>query len=174
MRRGTYLLRGTRGTGVKSRQRYSKGLTLVEALIASVLLTVIVAAVSQAIVAGHMQVYDAVHRGRALELAQTLMDEILRLPYVDPDSNPESGRANFDNLTDFHGFTEAAGSISDAGGTAYAAQYQVFSRSVTATTAAQSVTGFTNPLDGVNITVTVQDNPGTSWTLQQFVPEPPV
>ena len=161
------------GTDVKRKAQREKALTLLETLIASAILTIVVVAVSQAIVAGQMQVYDALHRARALELAEALMDEVLRLPYDDPDGLADAGRANFDNTDDFDAFTEAAGTLADAAGVAYEADYQVFSRSVTVVSGSETVSGFGDPLPGVHVTVTVQDGAGTSWVLQQFVPQPP-
>lgn len=158
--------------------RFHRGLTLVECLIASAILALAVVAVSQAIVAGQMQTVDALHRARALELAEALMDEVLRLPYADPDgTGGEVGRANFDNLEDFDGFSEAPGAVNDAGGTAYDAPFQTFSRSVSVVPAnggsGISVTGFGNPLPGLLVTVTVHDAAGVTWTVTRFRAQPP-
>ena len=101
-----------------------------ESLLASAILAFAIVAVSQAIVAGQMQTVDALQRTRAMELAEALMEEVLRLDYTDPDGPGESGRANYDDLQDFNGFSEAAGSLKDAPGVAYDVTYQGFSRSV--------------------------------------------
>jgi len=133
-----------------------RGLTLVECLLASVVMAVAVIAVTQAVVAGQMQTADALHRVRALELAEALMDEVLRLPYTDPDgTGGEVGRANFDDLADFNGFSEAATTLADAAGTAYASPFQVFSRSVTVVSAGGGrirAVGSGNPLPGPKAT----------------------
>ncbi len=155
-----------------------RGLTLIECLLASVILAFAVVAVSQAVVAGQMQTVDALHRARALQLAEALMDEVLRLPYTDPDgSGGEVGRANFDDMADYNGFSEAAGSVSDLGGTSYGASFQGFSRSVSVVPAnggvGISVTGFGDPLPGLTITITVQDAAGATWTLIRFRAQPP-
>ena len=125
-----------------------RGMTLVEALLASVILAVAVAAVSQAIVAGQMQSYSALHRRRAVDLAEALMEEVLRLPYNDPDgaSAPgpeagESGRSSFDNIDDYHGFSETGGSVADLAGGTYASAFQGFSRSVTVASGTVTVGG---------------------------------
>lgn len=154
-----------------------RGLTLVESLIASAILAVAVIAVSQAVVAGQMQTVDALHRARAMELAEALMDEVLRLPYADPDgTGGEIGRANFDDLADFNGFSETAGTLADAGGSVYEAPLQGFSRSVSVVPAnggsGISVTGFGSPLVGLTAMVTVQDTAGASWVLTRFRPQP--
>lgn len=145
---------------------------------ASAILALAVVALTQAVAAAQMQTVDALHRTRATELADALMEEVLRLPYADPDgSGGELTRATFDDMQDFNGFTEAAGTISDSGGTAYDSPLQGFSRSVTVVPAngggGISVTGFGNPLVGLTITVTVQDTAGATWTLTRFKAQPP-
>ncbi len=159
-------------------QAQHRGLTLVECLLATAVLAFAVGAVSPAVVAGQMQTADALHRARALQLAEALMDEVLRLDYSDPDgTDGEVGRANFDDLDDFDGFSEATGTLADAGGTAYAAPLQEFSRLVSVVPAnggsGISVTGFGNPLPGLTTTVTVQDTAGATWTLTRFRAQPP-
>ena len=161
-----------------------RALTLVEAMMSAMILAVVAVAASQAIVAGQMQTYDAMHRQRALTLADSLMDEILRLPYDDPDGSstpgPESGeiRTTFDNLDDFHGFTEAgsrtiaAGSLVDATGTAYGDPYQVFTHSATVAASTQNVTNLGGAITGMLVTVTVQDDDSQSWSIESFVPNP--
>ena len=156
-----------------------RAVTLVEALIAMLILAGAVVAVSQAVLAGQMQSADAVHRRRAVELATTLMEEIVRLPYNDPDGasspGPEAGESNrsaYDNLDDFHGFTEAAGALKDMKGAAYDSAYQTFSRSVTVVATSVSIAGLGSAQTGVEITVTVTDATGRTWSVEQFIPEP--
>ena len=153
-------------------------LTLVECLMASVVLVIAVGALTQAVVAGQMQTADALHRARALGLAEALMDEVLRLPYTDPDgTDGEAVRANFDDLDDFDAFSEAVGALNDAGGTAYDAVLQTFTRAVIVAPAGGgggiSVTGFADPVPGLIVTVTVQDAAGETWALTRFREEPP-
>jgi Tfp pilus assembly protein PilV len=171
---------------VKICQKRKRALTLFEAMLAASILAVVAVVASQAIVAGQMQTYDALHRQRALTLADSLIDEILRLPYDDPDGastpGPESGettRAAFDNIDDYHGFTEAgsltitAGTLMDATGTAYSDPYQFFTQSVTVATSTQNVTALGGNIAGVLVTVTIADDNGQSWSLESFVPQPP-
>ena len=165
---------------VKARHTAIPALTLVECLLASVILAFAVVAISQAVLAGQRQTYAALHQRRAVELAEALMDEVLHLPYDDPDgaSTPgpeagETGRSAFDNADDYHGFSESGGSLADASETIYPAAFQDFSRSVAAAYASVSVTGFADPLPGLTITVTVQDSTGQSWTLTRFIAQPP-
>ncbi len=161
-------------------------LTLYEAMLAAMILAVVAVAASQAIVAGQMQTYDAMHRQRALTLADSLVDEILRLPYDDPNGastpGPESGestRSAFDNIDDYHGFseagslTDAAGTLTDATGAAYSDPYQFFTQSVTVAASTQNVSALGGDITGMLVTVTVSDDSGQQWSLESFVPQPP-
>lgn len=146
---------------------------------ASIILAFSAIAVSQAILAGHQQTDAALHHRRAMDLTDALMEEILRLPYDDPDgaSNPgpeagESNRTLFDNIDDYHGFSQAAGSVDDLGGSAYPAPYQVFGRSATVVAGSQTVAGLGPAISGVTVQVTVQDGAGVTWSVQEFVPQP--
>lgn len=157
------------------------GFTVVEVLLASVILAFAAVAVVQAVAAGQMLTYAGLHSEQAASLAEALMEEVLVLPYEDPVGHtdtpgPEAGevgRSGFDNADDFHGFSESAGSLADSAGVLLPAAYQTFSRSVTAAYGNQTVTGFSAPVAGLTITVTVQDAAGAAWTLSQFVREPP-
>lgn len=157
-----------------------RGFTLIEAMLAAAVLAFVVAALSQAIVAGQMQTYDAMHSGRAVSLAEALMEEIIVLPYDDPEGGTgigaddgESTRQDFDDIDDYHGFAEATATLTDAEGNAYPALFEPFSRRVTVATDQVDVAAFGGALDGVMVTVTVQEGTtGRQWQVDRFVPEP--
>jgi hypothetical protein len=126
-----------------------------------------------------MQTYDALHRRQAMELADALIEEVVRFPYDDPDGTTtfgpdagESSRAVFDDINDFDGFSQSAGALNDAAGVVYDAGYQQFSRSVSVTAGSQTVAAFGSAYAGVTVQVTVTDEAGTTWTVTAFVPEP--
>ncbi len=157
----------------------SRGFTLPEVLIASAILAFTVAAVSHAIVAGQMATYAALHDARAIGLAETLLDEVLALPYDDPDgasaAGPESGesdRHDFDNLDDYHAYSQAAGAIVDLADTAYPDEFQSFTRSVTASYESLTVPTMGGSHSGLTVTVTVSEPGGRTWTLTRWIPEP--
>ena len=156
------------------------GFTLIEVLIASAILAMTAAAVANAIMAGQMLTYQALYNQRASALTEALIEEVLVLPYNDPDGDilpgpdaGESGRSDFDAADDFDGFSESAGSLADAEGTLLPEAYQRFRRSVTAVYESRTVSGFSNPITGLTVQVTVQNQRGTTWTLTRFIPEPP-
>ncbi len=145
---------------------------------ASTILALSVLAITHAVTAGQEQTHYAMHEMRAMSLAEALMEEIQDLPYNDPDgasvAGPESGestRSQFDNCDDFHGFAETAGQVKDQSGTSYPSEFSKFTRSVTASYATLSLptVGSTN---GLNVTITIGDGTGKTWTLQRFIPEP--
>jgi MSHA pilin protein MshD len=160
-------------------RRFARGFTLLECLVASALLAFTVAALTQAVTAGQWTTLLGLRALRATALAEALMEEVLSKPYNDPNgastAGPESGetsRSLYDNADDYHGFTETAGNLKDAAGTAYPADYQVFSRSVTAAYGSQTVTGLGSAISGLTISVTVTDGKGGSWSVTRFLSDP--
>ncbi len=160
--------------------RGQRGFTLLEALFAATVLAFVVAALSQSIVIGQMQTYDAMHSGRAVALAEAMMEEVLTLPYHDPGGGvtlgPDSGettRQDFDDVDDYHGYEEEAGALTDAEGNLYADLYQRFNRRVSVVADHVDVAAFGASQPGLTITVTVQEgDDGRQWTVSRFVPEP--
>ncbi len=157
-----------------------RGFTLTEVMIASAILAFAVIAITQLIVAGQTQSIEALHHRRGQSLAEALMDEILALPYTDPQGDttigPDAGERNrneFDNIDDYHGFNEEAGAICDAHGQPYGGQFDRFRRTVTVEPYMQPLTG-SAPIAGLRIIVTVTDERGLSWTITRFVPEPTI
>lgn len=155
------------------------GFTLPEVLLASAILTFTVAALAQSIVAGQMQTYAALHDARAISLAESLLDEVLALPYDDPDgastAGPEAGevvRADFDNLDDYHGYTQTPTTIVDPTGVAYPDDFQQFTRTVTVVYGTLTIAELGGDQNGLTVTVTVSESGGRSWTLNRWVPEP--
>ena len=158
--------------------RQSRGFTLPEVLIAATVLAFAVAALTQAIVAGQVQTHDAMHRTRAILLAEAMLDEVLSKPYDDPDGEtspgPEDGeskRTQFDNVDDYHGFTEMTGRVTDHAGNAYPDAYDRFQRSVTVKEKTVKIEPF-DDRKGMMVTVTVRDQRDGQWTVSRFVPEP--
>ena len=156
-----------------------RGISLVESMVALAVVGVAVLAVVNTIVAGQKQAHEGVLGMRAARLAEELMEEVLALPYDDPEGdtafgpdNGEAARADFDNIDDFHGFTESAGALADFSAASYDDAYQGFSRAVTVTASTQNVPGFAETIDGLLVTVTVTDDRGQNWTVVRFVPEP--
>lgn len=166
-------------------RRPGGGFTLLEVMIASGILSFATLGLVQAVSSGQSQTLDALRRARGTALADAMLEEVLARPYADPQGDtgfgPDTGeaaRAAYDNLDDYHGYTEAAGSIADAAAGAYPTAYQRYSRSVTVVAETIDLPTLGGARAGVRITVTVTEaadtsgaDTGRSWTVSRFVPE---
>ncbi len=92
---------------------FNSGFTLIEALLASVILAMVVGAVIMPFTAGAANTAQNVRSTLAVNLAQDLMEEILAKPFHDPNSSEagETGRSNWDDMDDYDGYSEAEGEI---------------------------------------------------------------
>lgn len=155
-----------------------KGLTLIESVLAMVLVPMAVLAIALAVTAGQSQAVGALRQARATMLAEALMEEILALPYSDPDGDPqgigpdptENSRTKFDNIDDYCGEDADAGGVVDADGNAYPGPMQRFARSVSCTATTLNPLG--TDTAGLEVTVTVTDDGDTVATLIRFVVDP--
>jgi prepilin-type N-terminal cleavage/methylation domain-containing protein len=92
-----------------------RGFTLAEAMLAATILAIATAAASLPFAAGVQQTMEAARLENAAALGQSLMEEILARPYLEPGTRtvspgPDSGESNrtlFDNIDDFDGFSES-------------------------------------------------------------------
>ncbi len=148
-------------------------------LIASAILSFVTLGIVQAVSAGQTRTLDALKRARADALAEVLLEEVLSKPYADPDADTafgpdagESTRAGFDAVDDFHGYSELAGALADHAGLAYPTAYQGFDRSVTVVAVTNNVGDLGGDHVGMEVTVTISEPNGRSWTVERFVPEP--
>lgn len=157
----------------------NKGFTLAEVLIASAILSFVTLGIVQAVSAGQARTLDALKRSRAQALAEVLLEEILSKPYADPQGaatfgpdDGEASRPDFDNVDDYHGYLENAGTLSDHAGSLYPLEYQSLERSVSVVPVINSVTDLGGDHSGVQVTVSVNEPNGRVWTVERFVPEP--
>jgi type II secretory pathway pseudopilin PulG len=115
------------------------GFTLAEAMIAVMVLGLAAASVLLPFMSGAAVRSEGINRTLAARLASDLMEQILLLPFHDPGGGvspgPESGETvptGFDNIDDYHGYTELQGQIRDATGAVFTdSRYANFSRNVT-------------------------------------------
>lgn len=164
----------------RARQRHRRAFTLAEALIASMILGILAAAAAHALYASTRQAYEAALSRMAASLVEDLLDEIVRLPYADPNGTsspgPEAGESNrtlFDNVDDYHGYAESAGSAVDAAGIAYPSEYAPLARSVSVTATTLEVPGFSTGVVGVTVTVSVTSEGRNLASGTRFVAAPP-
>ena len=153
----------------------ARGFTAIEALFATVLLAILTAAVSGALMAGRQQSKLARDTLAASFLAQSLMDEIIRLPFSDPSGytamGPDTGetsRSLYNNVDDYSGYTDGPNGITDIAGNTYSSTYQVFTRSVSMTAVSTSPAGWNRTLTGLLVTVTVSRDGVELMKLQRM------
>jgi len=131
---------------------------------AVVVLGIAAASVLLPFVSGAAVRAEGINRTLAARLASDLMEQILRLPFHDPNDEtsyslgPEAG--DFDNIDDYHDYTELQGQVKDAAWEVFTdPRYANFSRNVTCEYHAMSpqpVPG--SPAECNFISVTVQVN----------------
>ncbi|MCG3179275.1 MAG: hypothetical protein BIFFINMI_01609 [Phycisphaerae bacterium] len=107
----------------RSAQR-AGGFTLIEGLLASAVLAVAAGALLYPFTVGAQNNVIVVDQAAAVNLGESLMEEILTRNFHDPDGDsspgPESGETSrllFDNFDDYDGYTEGPGHMKDAAGT---------------------------------------------------------
>jgi len=114
------------------------GFTLAEAMIAVMVLGIAAASVLLPFMSGASLRAEGVNRTLAARLASDLMEQILQLPFHDPNDEtsyslgPESG--DYDNIDDYDGYSELQGQVKDADGALFTdtdSRYTNFSRNVT-------------------------------------------
>jgi MSHA pilin protein MshD len=154
-----------------------QGFTLIEALVAATILAITVTAVTLPFTAGAQNEQDSARLTLAVAYAQELMEEILSRPFDDPGGGmtpgPEAGETSrdlYDNIDDYHGYSEADGQIKDMYGLAATDRLAAgLSRSVAAEyvyVAGQDTSG--SPTF-IRVTVTVRYRGRPLVTLQRMV-----
>jgi len=96
----------------------SSGFTLIEALLASVILTLVVGAILMPFTAGAQNAVQNAREVLAANLAQELMEEILSKSFNDPDGTNagETNRMKWDDMRDYNNFSESQGNIKNLNG----------------------------------------------------------
>ncbi len=161
-----------------TRPRHHRGgFTLLEALLASVVLAASITAVTLPLtVAAGNEVVET-RTTAATGLAEGLMEEILAKPFRDPDGTSEAGpeadeasRSDFDNIDDYHGYTESANTIVTVSG-------QVVSETVTETLSRQATAEYVHVSgqdvdadpDFIRVTVSIYDGTRELVSLTRLV-----
>lgn len=153
------------------------GFTLVETVIAVSILGFAALGITTSLVAGTNQNYLSGRYTVAVNLAQSLLDEILAHPFYDSDPNnfnqgPDAGetRATFNNIADFHGLSEPEGSLQDPQGTTLnGLGLSGFSRTVTAEYVYLPGQDNSKPPTFICVTVTVKYKGATMSRLKRLI-----
>lgn len=158
-------------------QRDARGFTLAEAMLAAVILTLAVTAMTMPFTAAAANEAVETRRTLASALAQELMEEILTKPFADPQGGmgvgPEVGespRGGFDNVDDYGGYSEPAGEIVGATGQVVSDPVsQEFSRDTEAVYVYVSGQDTNDPPTFIRVTVTVKYRDSTVARLTRLV-----
>ncbi len=86
--------------------RRQRGMTLVELLLAIVIVGIAAAALYSAMAAITARSADPMLRQQSLLLAEAHLEEILAQAYADPGAASACGRACFDDVLDYHGLDD--------------------------------------------------------------------
>lgn len=114
-------MRLAKATGRTRPFHSARGFTLAEALLASTILAIVGATTTLPFVAGVQRTNEAARLEQAVALGQAMMEEILARPFFVPGVRTpapgpdwgETSRDKFDNIDDFHGFSESASGLKD-------------------------------------------------------------
>jgi Tfp pilus assembly protein PilV len=139
----TRIINARARSSTRLRLDHRGGFTLAEGLIASVVLAFAAAGISASLGASYQQNESVEQMATSVALARELMEEISAKPFDDPNGTsalgPETGetsRALFDNVDDYHGYTDTTDSTSERTITSFAGTAvsvgngQVYTRSV--------------------------------------------
>lgn len=144
----------------RRRRRVNRGLTLLEALIASVILSGMVLATAAAVSSSQQHGQFAQNHAQAALAVEAKLAEILADEYA--------------NLTGYNGINEIPGAMITAQGINYPPDYYRIGRTVQvvpATITFAELGGLT--LDGYEVTVAAYDIDGSDiFSITQFIPEP--
>lgn len=125
-------------TNLAGHRTLRRGVTLMESLIASVVLAVAVVGISGTLVATSQQAKEVDDSAIVNSLANALMEEVLAKPFTAPTTGDKGGwdtgnrsRSTYDNMADFHHYTDTSpftsigGRVLDPGtGNAYTREVQ--------------------------------------------------
>ena len=147
----------------------ARALTILECMIATLILSVAVIGVLMPMITGHRCLRHAELHSRAVRVAENMVEEMLPRPYG---VGTGASRSQW-GLDQYNGLSEQAGDLRDWAGRLCDSNDQVFGRSVTVTSETQSLAGIGGPnIPGKTLTVRVDGPDGESWTLRRFIPTP--
>jgi MSHA pilin protein MshD len=88
-------------------KRLARGMTLIELLVTIAIVAFVMTSVVGALASNSVQSAHRMVRQQATAIAAAYLEEIMQRPVTDPNPAPEAGRADFDNVDDYNGITNA-------------------------------------------------------------------
>lgn len=163
----------------KRQQKRWDAFTLVEAMLAAVILSMTVSSIIMPFVAGAQNDLANAYQALAVTLAQDMMEEILAKPFSDPDDgnrvpgpdgSESAGRELYDNIDDYDGYTEPTGMIVPFEPELLTNPLTVqFARRVTVTYVRVAGQDVSEPADFCRVAVQVDRDPNNLVTLTRLV-----
>lgn len=153
------------------------GMTLIEMVITIVVLGVAMSALISALASGISRSATPLWEGKALELSQAYLDEILAMRFDEAQpvgggsvsgcsiSSDGQSRSHFNDVDDYHGLTDAPPQLVETA--IDMSEYAAYQVTVNVTCAGTEV-GFSSDLYAKRITVTVTVPGGSARTLSAY------
>lgn len=140
-----------------------EGVTLVELIVAMVIITVALAGILSVMNFTTRHSADAVLQQQAVAIAEAYMEEINLKNYADPDTDGEANRPLFDDVDDYNGLSDTGAHDQDGNLIGGLSGYNV---NVSVSSHSYGPSGAT--VTGLKIDVTVTDPAGESVTLTGY------
>ena len=167
-----------RANARRSRRR-RRAMTLIESMVATAILAGVTLVASLTLTSGAQNTARADNSSRAARIARDLIEEIRSKAYQEPVQTPlfgpepgETNRFLYNDMDDYNGWKENAGSLQTATGEYYPAADQHFSRSVTVADVSQTISDLGMSMPGRTVTIIVKHQSGEQWQFVQFFPKP--
>ena len=153
------------GSDCRDREQFlnRSGFTLVELIVAMVIISIAIVGVMSAINYATLHSADPALRQQSIAIAESYLEEISLKNYTDPDVDGEGSRALFDDVDDYDGLTDNG--ARDQNGNAISG-LENFSVRVSVVPQNYGPSGMT--VAGLKIDVTVTDLSGERLTLTGF------
>lgn len=154
-----------------------RGFTIAEGLIATVVLAVAVVGIAGLIAASSQQAAAMEQSAQGLTLARQLLEEIIARPFQDPQDPTntaigrdfgETDRVDFDDVDDYHGWSDQATALPTPAGTVDASGGRPFTRGVVVERVVPNGVAAA-ATDFALVKVIVSTPAGQSLTLSQLV-----
>lgn len=139
-----------------SRRRHSRGVTLVELVVAITIIAIAVASVLAALSGSALTSANRMIQQQASAIAEAYLEEILQKSFTDPNGGVEAARAAFDDIGDYNGLNNVGAQDQTGAAMAGLADY-----TVTVAVGAGTMTGLAAAGQRL-ITVTVRHTTGVT------------
>lgn len=162
----------TSTSNTKPTRRVAAGITLLETLLAALVLSMATGAILMPFTAGARCAEHDARMTVAVSLAQDMMEEIIAKPFTDPngEEGQEIAREDWDDLDDYDGYGEPAGTVSSFDGGVVTDQTAVhLSRHVTVEDVYVSGQDVNGPATFKRVTVEVRHSGDAIVTLCRLV-----